>query len=346
MLLPMADRPPAPAAASARAPATPDAGEILMARDFLAPHLPATRIVRSPSLSRALGRPVHLKLESELPTGSFKVRGALWALACRLSEGEVSEVVTASTGNHGAAVAFAGRRLGVPATVFLPRDPNHVKRRRIEELGARTVAEGPDLTAAREAAARHARGPGRFLLDDATDPHLPAGPATIALEALEAAAGLDTFLVPVGDTALIRGIGAALSALERPRRPQLIGVQAEGAPAYALSWGEGRAVHTEACHTIADGLATRTAVAANVEAIRRLVGEMVLVGEERLLAAVRHLVIEERLVAEPAGAAAVAAFFDRVDAGDGLPGTGEICLLVSGANTTPEVLRRALEPPG
>lgn len=342
----MREAPSSPGPASSRVPAVPGPAEVLLARDFLAAHLPSTRLVPSTSLSSALDRPVHLKLESELPTGSFKVRGALWALARRLRDGDVSEVVTASTGNHGAAVAFAGRRLGVRATVFLPRDPNPVKRRRIEQLGAEVVEEGRDLTAARKAADRHARVPGRFLLDDATDPHLPAGPATIALEALAAERELDTFLVPVGDTALIRGIGAALRGLERDGPPRLIGVQAEGAPAYTLSWRRGRAVDTASCGTIADGLATRTVVGENVEAIRRLVDDMALVAEEELLAGVRHLLVEERLVAEPAGAAGVAALLGRLESGEGLPGTGAVCVLVTGANATGEVLARAVASEG
>lgn len=311
----------------------PTDGEVRRARELLRRFLSRTRLVDAPSLSRHAGVPVRLKLEAELPTGSFKVRGALYALASKLERGAVQDVVASSTGNHGAAVAWAARELGVRATIFLPRDPNPVKRARITELGARIVEEGPDLTAAFRAARQHAEREGAYLLNDATDPDLPAGPATIAVEILEQAPDTRVLVVPMGDTALIRGIAAA--AKSGGRAVRIIGVQAARAPAYYLSWKEGRAVETETCDTIADGLATRSPEPENVAAIRALVDDAVLVDEDQLLAAVRHLLLEEHVVAEPAGAAATAAV---LFAG---PFGGPAVLLVTGANLSPDVLRRA-----
>lgn len=320
-----------------------DIDDIRQARAFLADHLPETRIVPAPSLSERTGRPVHLKLECELPTGSFKVRGALWALARRLRDERVTEVVASSTGNHGAAVAWAADRLGVAATIFLPESPNPVKRRRIADLGARIVEAGGDLADAWTAAEAHAAhaggGEGRFFLNDATDPHLPAGPATLALEALERVPDLRTFVVPVGDSALIRGVATAVRALRPDAR--IVGVQAEGAPAYARSWRTGRATPTEAADTVADGLATRTPVRENVDALRRLVDDMLLVSDRGMLAAIRHLAVEEDVTAEPAGAAGVAALL-----ADGDVGEGSVCVPVTGGNVTDRVLRAALEGGG
>lgn len=313
-------------------------GEIREARAFLADHLPVTRLLPAPSLSDRLGRPVRLKLESELPTGSFKVRGALWALARRLREERVGEVVASSTGNHGAAVAWAAERLGVPAVIFLPGEPNPVKRERIAGLGARIVEQGRDLADAWSAAEAYAAEEDtRFFLNDATDAHLPAGPATLAVEALEQAPELRTFVVPVGDSALIRGVGTAVRSL----RPDagVVGVQAEGAPAYARSWRTGRATSTDSADTVADGLATRTPVEENVASLRRLVDDMVLVSDGQMLEAIRHLSVEEDVVAEPAGAAAVAALLAH-----GAPGEGPVCAPVTGANVTDEVLQAALHP--
>lgn len=304
------------------------------ARDLLRRHLPVTRLVPAPTLERITGHPVFLKLESELPTGSFKPRGALWALWRRLQKHEVREVVASSTGNHGAAVAWAAHTLGVPATIFLPERPNPVKRDRIIALGAGVVEGGPDLAAAFDAATAHAGAhPDIYFLDDATAPDLPAGPATIGVELLEQQPGVETIVVPVGDTALVRGLAAAV----KETRPgvRIVGVQAEGAPSYRLSWEAGRAVETETCDTIADGLATRTPVEANVAAIRNLVDEMVLVSERSMLRAIRHLLLEEHLVAEPAGAAATAAVLD------GLRIDGPTALILSGANISPDVLRAA-----
>lgn len=310
--------------------------EVREARAFLADHLPASRLITSPSLSRRPGRPVRLKLESELPTGSFKVRGALWALARRLRDEDVTEVVASSTGNHGAAVAWAADRLGVSATIFLPEDPNPVKRGRIADLGARVVETGRDLADAWSAAEAHAGdGEARFFLNDATDPHLPAGPATLALEALEQAPELRTFVVPVGDTALIRGVATAVRALLDDA--WIVGVQAEGAPAYALSWRAGVVKPTDAADTIADGLATRRPVRENVDVLRRQVDDMLLVSDAEMLAAIRHLAEEEEVTAEPAGAAGVAALLARDDIGE-----GPVCVPVTGGNVTDRVLEAAL----
>jgi threonine dehydratase len=129
---------------------------------------------------------VFLKLECELPTGSFKVRGALYALGVHMQRRQIREVVTASTGNHGAAVAFAARQHGITAAIFLPRNPNRVKAEKIARLGARLEERGADLAEARAAADRYALETGAFVLDDATVPEIPIGAGTMAVEILDA----------------------------------------------------------------------------------------------------------------------------------------------------------------
>jgi threonine dehydratase len=309
------------------------------ARELLSKYFPTTRLVFAHSLSKT-GADVYLKLESELPTGSFKPRGALYALATNMARRPVKEVVASSTGNHGAAVAFAAKFLGVRATIFLPEHPNPVKRKRIAELGARIVEEGSqDLAQAFQKAQRYAeKDPGIFFLNDATDPDLPAGPATIGDEILDQLPGTSAIYVPMGDTALIRGVAAAVKL--RSPAMKIIGVQAEQAPSYFLSWKEGKAVETSTCNTIADGLATRTPEPANVSAIRELVDEVRLVSEDQMLRAIRHLLFEEHIVAEPAGAAATAALL----ADTALPG-GKVVALVTGANIDPDLLKLSVGSP-
>ncbi len=191
------------------------------------------------SRCKVTGKNVHLKLETELPTGSFKVRGAFYALAERMKKGGVREVVASSTGNYGAAVAYAAKEFGIGARIFLPVNCNPVKRGRIEALGAAIVESGGgDLASASELAAEYAKQPGVFFLNDATDVDLPAGPATIACEILEQLPKPTAIFVPIGDTALIRGMAAAADQIAP--QVKIIGVQAEGAPAYYLSWKEGR----------------------------------------------------------------------------------------------------------
>jgi len=249
----------------------------------------------------------------------------------------VPGVVAASTGNHGAAVAYAARIAKVGATIFLPENPNPVKRARIVALGAKVVERGTmGGSAASEGAAEFAGEHGHYFLDDASDPLVPAGTATIASEILDEIPAPDVIFAPMGDTALIRGVAA--EAKRRLPGVRIIGVQAEQAPAYVQSWQQGRVVVTDSCDTIAEGLARLHPLEANVIAIRELVDEVRLVSERELLDAIRVLLLEEHLVAEAAGAAATAAFLrDPAPHAD-----ANVVLLVTGANLSPEVLRRAV----
>jgi len=314
-------------------PAKPPVNEIRKAQRMLAGYFAATPLVRALTISRP-GADVYLKLETQLPTGSFKPRGALFALAKALRTRRVTEVTASSTGNHGAAVAWAGKTLGVPATIFLPTSPNPVKHKKIADLGARIVeAGGLDITHASAEALHYSKKTGAYFLNDATDPDLPAGPGTIGLEILSELPSVREVYVPMGDTALIRGIGAAIKATHPGAK--IVGVQAELAPSYYLSWKEGKLVEVDIGDTCADGLATKTAIAVNVRAIRELVDDVVLVSEQQLLGAIRVLYEREKVVAEPAGAAATAAFLARP------PGEGPVVLIVSGANISDAVRVRA-----
>jgi threonine dehydratase len=317
----------------------PTLSTIREVQKFLAKYFAPTRLVAAPFLSQTTGRNVYLKLETELPTSSFKVRGAFWALAQRTNQGQVLEVVASSTGNHGAAVAYAAKQFGIKAKIFLPRNCNPVKRGRIVGLGAAIVESGRgDLASAFALAAEYAKQPGVYFLNDATDADILAGPATMGCEILEQLPEASAIFVPMGDTALIRGIAAAV----RQIAPQvkIIGVQAERAPSYYLSWKEGKVVETETCDTIADGLATRTPEAANVRDVKNLVDDVVLVSEDQMLRAIETLLLEEHVLAEPAGAASTGALLQSgTNYGD------HIALVVSGANISREVLKRAIRDP-
>ncbi|HEV3481017.1 MAG TPA: pyridoxal-phosphate dependent enzyme [Candidatus Acidoferrales bacterium] len=303
------------------------------ARALLSKYLSQTRLQAAPSLSRIASAEVALKLESEQPTGSFKVRGALYALAVNSQRRKIAQVVTASTGNHGAAVAYAAFLLRVPCIVFLPDNPNPTKRSRIVEQGASVKEAGRNLFEAAVLAAAYAKREGMYFLNDATDPDLPAGPATIACEILEQRPETDTIIVPVGDTAFIRGIAAAVRHL-RPE-VRIVGVQAEGAPAYYQSWKTGKVPALNPVSTIADGLAPQAPVLTNVEQIRRLIDDFCLVSDDEMLCAMRHLILEEHVLSEPAGAAATAALIYCRASKFGKRPTA----IVSGANISPQVLR-------
>jgi threonine dehydratase len=336
-----------------------DPQRILDAQSLLARHFGPTRIARAASLSSPL-RNVFLKIETGLPTGSFKVRGAIYALSMKLAGREglqaaprISEVVCASTGNHGAAVAYAAKQLGIRATIFLPARHNLVKAARVLDLGARLVEAGADISDAIDGAEAYAAREGAFFLHDARDPDVPAGAGTIGLEIVGQLPAVDVIYVPMGDTALIRGVASAV----KQRRPsvRIVGVVAERAPAYLLSWqrvvqasGEGGrpadgadlkvrttsaadVIETATCDTIADGLAIRRPLAANVHMVHELVDDVVAVSELEMMVAIEWLHAREQVIAEPAGAAATAAVLKQSTA------AGTIVALVTGGNIAPDL---------
>ena len=314
----------------------PTGEQVNEARELLRQFLRPTRLVAAERLARDPGTQIYLKLETELPTRSFKARGALYALMKNLQQRSIKGVCAASTGNHGAAVAYAARLAKLPATIFLPQAPNPIKRARIVSLGA-TVEEvewKPD--ALNDAAASFAKEHNYYFLNDASDDLVPVGTATIAAEILDELPAPDVMIVPMGDTALIRGVAA--EAKRRHPAIKIVGVQATQAPSYVRSWREDRVVTTETCDTIADGLATCVPLEPNVRAIRELVDEVCLVSEDELLAGIRTLLFEEHLVAEAAGAAATAAYLQNSTAYAGR----SVVLLVTGSNIPHALLQQAL----
>jgi len=299
----------------------------------------ASRMILGRSFPSNGAAEVHLKLESEGPTGSFKWRGAYCAVWKRMQGGgKIPGVVTSSTGNHGAATAWAARKMGIAARVYLPEKPNPSKRLRIAQEGAEIVEVGSCLEESREHAERFARERGWYNLVDGVEPEMLPGTAAIGAEALEqvSLAEGDAIFVPVGDSTLIRGVAWAVKRMRPGVR--VIGVQAERAPAYALGLRAGKAMRTETSETMADGLAVRVATEENVREMAGLVDEFVLVSEEEMLGAVRQLVMEEQVVAEPAGAAASAAYGKTAESYRGK----KVVLLVTGANIAEELLTKAM----
>ena len=288
----------------------------------------------SEPLSEAIGLPVVVKLETPNPIGSFKGRGTWLAVSELLAAGTVGErdgLVVASAGNFGQGVAYAGRAMGIPVVVFAATTANPAKVAAMRRLGADVRTVGEDFDAAREAAAEHATESGWHLLVDGQDPWISIGAGTIALELTDAiAAGaippLDRFYVPVGNGALIAGIGTWLRSAAGVTR--LIGVQAAGAPAMTLSWRERRPVETPRADTIADGIAARVPVPEALELMFEVVDEMQLVDEDQIVEATEEMSVALPSTIEPAAGAAWAAV--RADGARG----GAIGVLVTGGNVT------------
>jgi threonine dehydratase len=318
----------------------PTSEQVNEARELLRRFLRPTRLVRAERIGRDSDTQIFLKLETDLPTGSFKPRGAIYALMKSLEQRSVKGVVAASTGNHGAAVAYAASLAKIPATIFLPQNPNPIKRARIVALGGNVrevESKGPSLA---NAAAAFAEENDYYFLNDASDDLVPAGTATIAAEILDELPTPDlipdVIIVPMGDTALIRGV--ATEAKRRHPQVKIVGVQSAQAPSYFRSWHEGRVVMTDTCDTIADGLATCVPLEHNVRVIRELVDEVCLVSEDELLRAVGTLLFEEHVVAEAAGAAATAAYLQNPNVYAGR----RVVLLVTGSSIPHELLTQSM----
>ncbi|HEX6475319.1 MAG TPA: pyridoxal-phosphate dependent enzyme [Candidatus Limnocylindria bacterium] len=289
----------------------------------------------SESLSEVLGRPVVVKAESANPIGCFKGRGTWLAVEALRAAGEVGErtgLVAASAGNFGQGVAFAARAHRVPFAVFAALNANAAKVAAMRRLGAEVRLVGEDFDAAREAAAGHAATTGWRLIVDGADPRIAIGAGTMAVELTDGVErgelpALEALYVPVGNGALIGGIGVWLKAAAPATR--VIGVQAEGAPAMTRSWREGVAIETPTVDTVADGIAARVPVPEALEIMRGVVDDMLLVDDPAILDAQRELTAALPFTVEPSAAAAWAAMRNAP------AGAGAIGFILTGGNLPP-----------
>ncbi len=302
----------------------------------IAPHVRRTPTEHSPAVSALAGREVFLKLENLQRTGAFKIRGALNAILQLDPASRLSGVVTASAGNHGQGVAFAAQLVGVPACVVLPHGVPLAKLTAIQRTGAETVLVSGAYDEAHLAALEIARERGRTYVHAFDDDLVIAGQGTLALELMDDAPDLDTIVVPVGGGGLISGV--ALATSERRPRPRIVGVQATGSSALAESFVLGHLVERPTS-TIADGIAVRRPAERTFAIIRRLVDDIVTVSDEAIARAMVLLLERHKLLAEGAGAAALAAVLEA----NGRVGGQRVGVIVSGGNVDPNLLGKALQ---
>ena len=264
-----------------------------------------TPTIAAPGLSELAGCEIHLKLETLHRTGSFKERGALNKLLTLGPAQRQAGVVAMSAGNHAQGVAYHARRLGIPATVVMPEGTPFIKIERTEGLGADVVLKGDSLVAAREAAETLAREDGLTFVHPYDDPAVIAGQGTIALELLADRPDLDTIVAPIGGGGLISGIAVAAKALNP--RIDIVGVQATLYPAmHRLMRGEDPGPAADAA-TLAEGIAVKEPGQLTRRIVEALVSDILLVDEAMLEDAVEILLDRQKLVAEGAGAAGLAA---------------------------------------
>ncbi len=305
-----------------------DLHDVLRARRRIAPYIWRTPLVPSAWLSARTGRRVSLKHESMQRSHSFKARGAFNAVIARLEQQPPpSALVTASAGNHGRGLAAAAETFALPLVVFTPVDAPRAKLDAIRQHGAELRAEASDYDDAERIAKAYARETGAEFISPYNDAEVIAGAATIALELLEDAPDLDTVVVPVGGGGLISGIGTVMKAVDQRRR--VIGVEIEASHPFHASRLAGRLVTIVPGPTLADGLGGNPDPdTITWPIIQRVVDDIVIVDEENLQAAILALVEHEHVIAEGAGAAAVAAVAADQAAVEGR----HVAAVVTGAN--------------
>ena len=282
------------------------------------------------------GRQLFLKREDVHELGAFKWRGALPVLERYAADG-ARAVVTASTGNHGAATAWAAKRVGLAAIVYAPATASRAKLALIEDGGAEIRQTGADLDEAKEEARAHASQHGLPLFEDGAEPAQYEGYRAIADEILaELPEPPAAIVVPLGNGALLGGIGLAVAGAAPGT--ERVGVAAKQAPVMVESWEAGRPVESEGSATFADGLAVRVAIPLAVEVLGKVATRMVSVSERKIALAVGEY-SSAGIRAEGAAAAALAAVPELEELGDPL------VLIVTGRNIDDELFMRACEHP-
>lgn len=284
-----------------------------------------TPVLTSSSINKMCGKNVFLKAENMQKTGSFKIRGASNAILNLIQEPCRNGVVTASSGNHGQAVAHVAARVGLPATVVMPEDASRAKVAACKHYGARVVYCGfrssDRLAKAKEIGSLE----GLTYIPPYDHPHVISGQGTAGLELLEQVPEVNTVLVPIGGGGLISGIATALK--ESNPRVQVIGVEPEQSNSMYLSRLAGKITALEQIDTVADGLRTRQPGELTFPIVQRYVDDIVLVTEEEIKYAFAFLLERQKTLVEPSGAVTVAAVLN-----DKVPGQGKnvVCILSGG----------------
>ena len=313
----------------------PTLHDIIAARPNVYRYLKPTPLHAYSGLSQLIGAKVWVKHENHQPIGAFKVRGGL-NLAANLSEAErQAGLYTASTGNHGQSIAFAGQAHGIKTTIAVPEGANPGKVAAMRGLGAEVIFHGSDFDSAREWVLGEAEArQGRFV--GPTEELLICGVGTYALEIVEDLPQVDTIIVPVGAGSGACGVGIVAKSINPAI--EVIGVQSAQAPAMQRSWQAGRLVTAE-MNTFAEGIATRVPFENTQQIMRKYLDDFVLVDDEAIKAAIVLLLEHTHNLAEGAGAASLAAALQLKER---LAGKN-VVLVLSGGNLALEKLQHILK---
>jgi threonine dehydratase len=278
--------------------------ELLEARRIVAQYLPRTPLHRSESLSRIHGCQVYIKYENHSAIRSFKARGALYSLSTLPQREHRAGVVTASTGNHGQGIAYAGRVLGTPATIVVPRNTPQLKSDAIRSFGGDVRVFGEAIEDASACARDIAKEEGKRYIEDGEDGGLMAGAASIAWEIFEDLPKVSVIVAPVGSGNLLAALCLVAKKLDAGVR--IIGVQSEAAASAVHSWKEGRVVERRS-ETFAEGIATSVPGKLAFSVIKDTADEMLLVSDAELRSSIVTVLQTTGQIAEGAAAAPFAA---------------------------------------
>ena len=308
---------------------------------------------RTPVYRTFSQKSAYLKLECYQPVRSFKIRGATNKILSIPERKRIENgVITASSGNHGLAVAYVANKLGIKATIVLPENVIKDKLEMIKSLGAETILFGRQQDERSRKAEEIQKKGGQIFVQAFNDIEIVAGQATCGLEIIEdGPSTLRSIYVPIGGGGLLSGVAAAvkLSNVEGGRRRNIvkvIGVQPEGSPSMYESWQKGSLSSIEASRTIADGLSVRKPGDITFNLVKNFVDEIMLVSDDEILSATNRLIQKEHILAEPSGAAAFAGLLKKeklLAGGRSEENESSSLAIVSGGNISQEVLARVLE---
>jgi threonine dehydratase len=318
-------------------------GDLDRATDVVRRHVAPTPQYAWPLLGRAIGAEVWVKHENATPTGAFKVRGGLvYAERMVRERPDVPGLVSATRGNHGQSLAYAGRAAGRRVVIVVPHGNSPDKNAAMEAFGAELIVHGRDYQEAREFAMSQGQ---EFGLEPVPPFHedLVLGVATYARELFDAAGPLDTVYVPVGMGSGICGLIGVRDLLGLPT--EIVGVVAKGAPAYARSFEVGRSVETESALTFVDGVACRTPDDVAVETIVKGAARVLVAPDDLTAEAMRLLLRTTHHLCEPSGAIATAGLLAERELVQGR----RVGVIMTGGNCDADLLTAVLEgrtPPG
>ena len=309
---------------------------VIKAAAVIGRYLNRTNLTYYSELSRLAGCEVFVKHENHNPTGSFKIRGALNFFHHMSREELEAGVLVATRGNHGLAMAWAGRFFNVPCTVVVPEHNNPEINRIVESFGADLIVHGQDFYDAQSYCDELVDSAGYYYVEQGNEPEMLNGLGTMGLEIFQDLPDVDVIICPIGGgsgcASLIRVAEAIDPGLE------IIGVQAERAAAFYESWKNGERVTIEGADTVADGLAARSVFQLPWVIMKDLIADVVLLSEEEILEGVRLALQATHNLAETAGAASLAA---ALKIRERLAGK-KVVLIMSGGNLDHEHLLQAL----